>query len=82
MKAQAAERSRAQRRALAEYLSGKPLGNQSTADSASASCGNTGKPFNASLAGPGWNGWGAGLANARAQSKDAAGMTRGRRPSA
>src|ERR1041384_3107205 len=47
MKAQAAERSRAQRRALAEYLSGKPLGSQSAANPASASCGSTGAPFRA-----------------------------------
>ena len=75
MKAQAAERSRAQRRALAEYLSGKPLGSTQAAIPASAFCGNTGAPFRASLTGPGWNGWGAGLANARYQSEDAAGMT-------
>ena len=75
MKAQAAERSRAQRRALAEYLSGRPLGSDPEVIPASASCGSTkGSPFRASLDGPTWNGWGAGLTNARAQSKDAAGL--------
>lgn len=75
MKAQAAERSRAQRRALAEYLSGKPLGSQPAILPASAFCGSAGVPFRASLSGPGWNGWGAGIANARFQSEDAARMT-------
>jgi polyvinyl alcohol dehydrogenase (cytochrome) len=75
MKAQAAERSRAQRRALAEYVSGKLLGSQPAILPASAFCGNAGMPFRASLSGPGWNGWGAGTANARFQSEDAAGIT-------
>ena len=77
MKAQAAERSRAQRRVLAEYLSGKPLGNGSAVIPASASCGSGGAPFRAALTGASWNGWGAGLSNARAQSKDAARMSAG-----
>jgi polyvinyl alcohol dehydrogenase (cytochrome) len=75
MKAQAAERSRVQRRVLAEYISGKKLGNLPPAVPQTAFCGNTGEPFRASLAGPSWNGWGAGAVNARAQSKEAAGMT-------
>ena len=75
MKAQAAERSRAQRHVLAEYLSGKPLGSEPAIVPPPAFCGNTGRPFRASLEGPNWNGWGAGLANARFQPKDAAGMT-------
>jgi polyvinyl alcohol dehydrogenase (cytochrome) len=75
MKTQAAERSRAQRRALAEYLSGKPLGNAQPAMPSMASCSNTKGPATASLAGPTWNGWGAGLTNARFQPADAAGMS-------
>ena len=73
MKAQAAERSRAQRHALAEYVSGKPLGSAPAVIPQSAFCTNT--RFQASLAGPGWNGWGAGLNNARFQPKESAGMT-------
>ena len=75
MKAQAAERSRAQRRALAEYLSGKPLGADAGAIPPTAYCGANAAPFRASLAGPGWNGWGAGVANARFQSEAAAGLS-------
>ena len=74
MKTQAAERSRAQRRALAEYLSRKALGSGSAIIPATASCSNA-RPTPASLAAPVWNGWGAGLANARFQPRDAAGMT-------
>jgi polyvinyl alcohol dehydrogenase (cytochrome) len=77
MKTQAAERSRAQRRVLAEYLSGKPFGSEPAIIPQSAFCSGTNGPFRASLAGPGWNGWGAGLANARFQSGDAARMTAG-----
>src|SRR6185503_8959198 len=75
MKTQAAERSRAQRRVLAEYLSGKPLGSAPAIIPASAFCANTSAPFRASLSGPSWNGWGAALTNARFQTEDAAGMS-------
>src|SRR2546421_5936766 len=75
MKAQAAERSRAQRHVLAEYLSGKPLGIEPAIIPPSAFCGKTAGPFRASLSGPSWNGWGAGITNTRFQSGDAAGMT-------
>jgi polyvinyl alcohol dehydrogenase (cytochrome) len=75
MKAQAAERSRAQRHVLAEYLSGKPLASEPAIIPASAFCGNTNGALGASLTGPAWNGWGAGIANTRFQSGDAAGMT-------
>src|SRR3954464_1810675 len=74
MKTQAAERSRAQLRTLAEYLSGKPLGNAAAIIPATASCGAR-TTSAASLAAPVWNGWGAGLANARFQSREAAAMT-------
>ena len=75
MKAQAAERSRAQRRALAEYLSGKPLPPASPVIPAAASCAGSAAAPSASPAGAGWNGWGAGLANMRFQAADAAGLT-------
>jgi polyvinyl alcohol dehydrogenase (cytochrome) len=72
MKAIAAERSRVQRRVLAEYLSGKRIANEPAVIPASAFCGNMGTPFRASLAGASWNGWGASLTNTRFQAADAA----------
>src|SRR5579872_5074598 len=70
MKAQAAERSRAQRRALAEYISGKPLPPAPPIIPASARCTTSGES-RAALNGPVWNGWGGGLANARFQPAEA-----------
>ena len=75
MRARAAERSRAQRRALAEYVSGKSL----TADSRgpmpkSAFCSAVPAQPPATLAGPVWNGWGHGITNARFQPAAAAGL--------
>ena len=75
MKAQAAERSRAQRHVLSEYLSGKTLASAPAIVPASGFCGTTAAPFRAALTGPSWNGWGAGMTNARFQSGDAAGMS-------
>jgi len=76
MRARAAERSRAQRRALAEYVSQKHL----AADSGgliprSAFCSPASAPAANPLAGPAWNGWGHGITNTRFQSAEAAGMT-------
>jgi polyvinyl alcohol dehydrogenase (cytochrome) len=73
MKAQAAERSRAQRRVLAEYVSGKPLGIAS-ADliPQSAFCSDKAASFSNPLSGPAWNGWGATLTNTRFQPAEAA----------
>ena len=76
MKQQAAERSRAQRRAIAEYLSGKAFGGDSGALPASAFCPKT-ATGPATLKAPVWNGWGAGLANARFQPAAAAGLAAG-----
>ena len=75
MKAQAAERSRAQRRALAEYISGKPLPTPPAIMPASAFCAGSGTQFRNSLTGPVWNGWGAGITNTRFQPADTAGMS-------
>src|SRR5262245_19788203 len=58
MKAQAAERSRVQRRVLAEYLSGKKITNEPAVIPASAFCRDRGGPFLAAVSGPTWNGWG------------------------
>jgi polyvinyl alcohol dehydrogenase (cytochrome) len=66
MKTQAAERSRAQRRALAEYLSGKPLGSDlPTTIPKSAFCATSAQRFRNSLTAASWNGWGADIANSR-----------------
>ena len=54
MKAQAAERSRAQRRVLAQYLSGKPFGSEPVDRiPRSAFCGSAAGSFSTALAGPG-----------------------------
>jgi polyvinyl alcohol dehydrogenase (cytochrome) len=75
MKAQAAERSRAQRRILAEYLSGKAFGNAPPdLIPKSAFCRNAGTAFNNSPTGPSWNGWGATVTNARFQQAQAAAL--------
>jgi polyvinyl alcohol dehydrogenase (cytochrome) len=71
MRARAAERSRAQRRALAEFVSGKRLSESAGAMPKSAFC-SAGSPTDA---GPSWNGWGLGIDNARFQSAKAAGLT-------
>jgi len=76
MKAQAAERSRTQRRVLAQYLSGKPFGSEPVDRiPRSAFCGNAAGSFSTALAGPGWNGWGVTLTNTRFQPPEAAGLT-------
>jgi polyvinyl alcohol dehydrogenase (cytochrome) len=77
MQRQAAERSRAQRRVLAEYLSGRRLADEPAAMPASALCRPASAPAVAASGtqGPGWNGWGNGIFNRRFQSAEAAGMT-------
>ena len=76
MRARAAERSRAQRRALAAYVSGKPLGDASAAMPKSAFCSAAAAPP-PDVSGPMWNGWGHGITNARFQSTEPAGLTAG-----
>ncbi len=76
MKAQAAERSRARRRALAEYLSGKPFDTElANPIPKAAFCTTMAPSFRNGLDAPSWNGWGASITNSRFQSADAAGMT-------
>src|SRR5689334_12930464 len=77
MRARAAERSRAQRRALATYVSGRPLGAADSAMPKSAFCSGTTAPPPSTSVGPSWNGWGLGIGNTRFQSAHAAGLTRG-----
>jgi polyvinyl alcohol dehydrogenase (cytochrome) len=74
MRARAAERSRAQRRTLAEYVSGKSLTPPDAAIPKSAFCSATDAPPAKALAGPSWNGWGLGIGNTRFQSARAAGI--------
>ena len=76
MKAQAAERSRAQRLALAEYLSGKPFSSEPINPiPKSAYCGADAGKFRNSLGGAAWNGWGVTITNSRFEPAEAAGMT-------
>ena len=75
MKAQAAERSRAQRRTLAEYLSGKSFGGSSPElIPPSAFCSAAAAPM-ASIPAVAWNGWGVNITNTRFQSAVAAQLT-------
>ncbi len=70
MRAQGAELSEQQRRAIAEFITGKHLGSFSSLD------GNRcGKPPSGTLSGPEWNGWGADLDNSRFQPQGAAQLT-------
>ena len=77
MRRQGAPLSSAERRAVAEYVTGRPPGSYRApldviADSAYCTDGaGTGDP----LGGPAWNGWGAGLRNARFQPAEVAGLT-------
>jgi polyvinyl alcohol dehydrogenase (cytochrome) len=76
MKTQAAERSRAQRRALAEYLSGKPLGGDApNLIPKSAFCADRAETFRNSLGGPAWNGWGVTITNSRFEPAENARLT-------
>ncbi len=71
-----AERSRAERRALAEYLSGKRLGDAPLAAiPPSAYCRGSASGFESSLSGPAWNGWGVTQANTRFQPARDAGIS-------
>lgn len=75
MNAQGAERSRAERRALAEYLSGKPLDTMVNPIPRSAFCQSPEAPFRSAATGPSWNGWGVTAQNTRFQSAGAAGLS-------
>ena len=76
------ERSAAERRAIAEYLAGKPLGDKGTAARPldSARCESETLAFDMPLKGPHWNGWGADLANSRFQTAEMAGLTQAQVP--
>jgi len=70
MRLQAANLSRDERAAIAEFLTGKTL-----PSSVASQAGRCSGPPPKSLAGPAWNGWGADLENSRSQSGEAAGLT-------
>jgi polyvinyl alcohol dehydrogenase (cytochrome) len=74
--AQGAMISRAERRALAEYLSGKAFGSApANPIPQSAFCATSGNKLQNSLAGPLWNGWGVTITNTRFQPAGDAGLT-------
>ena len=74
--AQGAMISRAERRALAEYLSGKTFGSAPTNPiPQSAFCSSSANKFQNALTGPLWNGWGVTITNTRFQPAADAGMT-------
>ncbi len=79
MRSQGVERSRAERRVLAEHLSGKPFGRQPVHPiPQSAYCDaspETPGTFEVALSGPGWNGWGYTPTNTRFQPDEVAGLS-------
>jgi polyvinyl alcohol dehydrogenase (cytochrome) len=76
MIAMAARLSVAERRSVAEFVTGKSLGCASvTVPSPQAMCAEAHGASNDLLSGPQWSGWGANLANTRAQDATNAGFT-------
>ena len=73
MVAMASRLSTAERHAVAEFVTGKPLGNASTSPLPQATCSNLPGALNARKVAQ-WNSWGANLANTRAQDGRAAGF--------
>jgi polyvinyl alcohol dehydrogenase (cytochrome) len=66
----------AERKAVAEFIVGKPIGGEAQLkDTASNLCPQAPGEFAPSDGGPQWNGWGASLANARFQSVEYAGLS-------
>ncbi len=74
MRAQAAERSRAQRRTLAEYLSGKTFGSAPPDVIPQSAFCTTHAALKNDLTGPAWNGWGVTITNTRYQASNGAGV--------
>jgi polyvinyl alcohol dehydrogenase (cytochrome) len=78
MRREGASLSPAERRAVAEFLSGRPAGSYRAPLDViprSAYCGSTATDASDPLAGPAWNGWGADVRNTRYQAAGAAGLT-------
>jgi polyvinyl alcohol dehydrogenase (cytochrome) len=75
MRAQGADRSRAERYALAEFLSGKPYTSNANAIPRSAFCQGPEDSVADAANGPSWNGWGVSSQNTRFQPAAAAGLS-------
>lgn len=76
MKAQGDKLSDQDRRGVAEFMSGRPLGSAGLGDSKSMPNACRNNPAMTDPArGPQWNGWGADISNSRFQSAQAAGLT-------
>ena len=65
----------AERRAVAEYIAGKPLGEEQLKATATNLCSQAPGEFSVSDRDPHWNGWGASLANTRFQAAEHAGLS-------
>lgn len=72
MRTQGEKLSDAERRDVAEFLTGRTIGGPS--DSTTGKCAST-APMPNPAAGPAWNGWGAGVANGRFQTAKQGGLT-------
>jgi polyvinyl alcohol dehydrogenase (cytochrome) len=78
MRGQGSDRSRAERRALAEFLTGKPVADEfQLSMPKSAYCDGGAGALSDSAAGSVWNGWGVTVANTRFQTGQAAGLSAG-----
>ena len=75
MQAQGAALSVAERRAVAEYLTGKSLAGAQSASTEKPNQCTQAQAMRDPASGPAWNGWGDGPANERRQSKAQAGLT-------
>jgi len=64
-----------QRRQVAEYIAGRPLGASASGDASAMPNRCAASSFADPTKGPAWNGWGADLGNSRFQSAAAAGLT-------
>jgi polyvinyl alcohol dehydrogenase (cytochrome) len=76
MKVQGDKLSDQDRRGVAEFMSGRPLGSSGSGDARNMSnaCRNN-PPMTDPARGPAWNGWGADISNSRFQSAQIAGLT-------
>jgi polyvinyl alcohol dehydrogenase (cytochrome) len=64
-----------QKRYLAEFLSGRPIGSSLAGQASAMKNRCEAKPIGNLLAGPSWNGWGNDLSNSRSQTAAAAGLS-------
>ena len=74
MQAQAQGMSDAMKRAMAEFITGRPIGSAKSGHASTMPNRCDAKPVGDLLAGPSWNGWGNDLMNSRAQTAAAAGI--------